>query len=62
MDHMDPGFQGQIFSQALNIQKPWYIANIEFRKEEKRLDIWVNFEHGVRFYVQTVVEKEAEKS
>ncbi|MCQ8894410.1 MAG: transposase family protein [Methanolinea sp.] len=41
--------QSQLFSQALNIQKPWYITRIEFRKEERRLDIWVDFERGARF-------------
>ncbi|MDH7567901.1 MAG: ISL3 family transposase, partial [Clostridiales bacterium] len=46
---MGPEFQNQIFSQALNIQKPWYISRIEFKQEEKRLDIWVDFERGAKF-------------
>jgi transposase len=46
---MGPEIQNQIFSQALNIRKPWYIKNIEFRKEERRLDIWVDFERGAKF-------------
>jgi transposase len=46
---MDPGFQAQIFSQALNIHKPWYLTKIEFMREERRLDIWVDFERGAKF-------------
>ncbi len=68
MDHMDPVYQGQIFSHALNIHKPWYITDIEFRREERRLDIWVDFERGARFacpdcnkeecHVHDTIEKE----
>ncbi len=65
---MDPGFQGQIFSQALNFQKPWYINDIKFRREERRLDIRLNFERGAKFacpdcageecHIHDTVEKE----
>lgn len=46
---MDLGYRGQIFSQALNIQKPWIIAQIEFKKDARRLDIWVDFDRGTKF-------------
>ena len=41
--------QAHIFSQALNLQKPWIITQIDFKKEEKRLDIWIDFERGAKF-------------
>ena len=43
------GKQAQIFGQALNLQKPWVITQIEFKKEEKRLDIWIDFERGAKY-------------
>ena len=46
---MDIGTQAHIFSQALNLQKPWIITQIEFKKEEKRLDIWIDFEQGAKY-------------
>lgn len=38
-----------VFELALHIQEPWYIENIEFSEENKRLDIHVNFKEGSLF-------------
>ena len=32
-------FTQQLFELALNIQDPWYIKDIQFSAEKKRLDI-----------------------
>ena len=33
----------QLFEQALNIQEPWYLKNIEFSEAGKRLDLYIDF-------------------
>jgi transposase len=38
-----------IFAQALNIQDPCYVKNIEFKKEEGELHIYVDFKKGETF-------------
>ena len=38
-----------LFTKALGLQTPWYIENLEFSKEKKRLDINISFEKGCRF-------------
>jgi hypothetical protein len=30
------------FTPALNLQEPWRAKKIEFAKEERRLDIWLD--------------------
>ena len=39
----------KIFEQALNLTSPWYIKNIEFSAENKKLDIHIDFEKGSCF-------------
>ena len=41
--------QTQIFEQALGLQAPWYIQNIEFSSEHKQLDIYIDFKKGSSF-------------
>jgi transposase len=41
--------QTQIFEQALDLQAPWYIQNIEFSSERKQLDIYIDFKKGSSF-------------
>ena len=41
--------QIQIFEQALGLQGPWFIQNIEFSSELKRLDIYIDFKKGSSF-------------
>ena len=38
-----------IFEAALAMNSPWYIDTIEFDDEQKRLDIFINFERGSHF-------------
>jgi len=38
-----------LFQAALSIDSPWYIENIEFDAENKRLDININYEKGSEF-------------
>ena len=38
-----------IFEAALAMNSPWYIDIIEFDDEEKRLDMFINFERGSQF-------------
>lgn len=42
-------YQKYIFAQALNIQKPFYIKDINFEKESGELHIYIDFEKGSRF-------------
>ena len=46
----------QLFEIALNIQNPWYIKDIQFDVEHKRLDIHIDFHKGSVFHY--VSEKE----
>ena len=38
-----------IFEKALNLSSPWYIKNIEFSAENKKLDIHIDFKKGSSF-------------
>ncbi len=38
-----------LFESALSISLPWFISEINFSTEEKRLDIYIDFESGSRF-------------
>lgn len=42
---------GNLFEQALNINTPWFISNIEFDADKKRMDIEIDFEKGATFRV-----------
>ncbi len=46
----------QLFELALNIQQPWYIKDIQFSIENKRLDIHIDFHKGSVFHYES--EKE----
>jgi transposase len=45
-----------LFEQALNVCKPWYITNIEFSDKEKRLDIYIDFKKGSSFFYESSEE------
>ena len=49
-------FPQQLFELALNIQQPWYIKDIQFNIESKRLDIHIDFKKGSVFHYES--EKE----
>ena len=48
-----------LFELALNVQKPWYIEDIKFDADKKRLDIHINFNQGATFHYES--EKETIK-
>ncbi len=39
----NPMLTQQLFEQALHIQAPWFIKDIEFEANSKRLDIHIDF-------------------
>jgi transposase len=41
--------QEDLFRIALGLEKPWLIKSIEFRVEEKQLDLYIDFEIGSKF-------------
>ena len=43
----------QLFETALNIQEPWFIKDIQFDSEEKRLDIHIDFHKGSLFHYES---------
>ena len=43
----------QLFELALNIQDPWYIKDIQFSAENKRLDIHIDFRKGATFHYES---------
>lgn len=46
----------QLFELALNIQDPWYIKDIQFSAENKRLDIHIDFHKGAVFHYESADE------
>ena len=43
----------QLFKLALNIQEPWYIKQVKFDAEAKRLDIHIDFHKGSVFHYES---------
>ena len=39
----------ELFEMALNVTEPWYIRDLEFDSEAKRLDIYIDFKKGSVF-------------
>ncbi len=48
----------ELFQMALNVTEPWYIKDLEFDSEAKRLDIYLDFKKGSTFSYTTEEEKE----
>ena len=46
----------QLFELALNIKEPWYIKDIQFSAENKRLDIHIDFRKGAIFHYESAEE------
>lgn len=42
----------KVFELALNIESPWYIKEINFKEEEKTLDIHIDFRRGSTFFYE----------
>ncbi len=49
-------FTQQLFELALNIQDPWFIKDIQFSAENKRLDIHIDFRKGSVFHYESTDE------
>jgi hypothetical protein len=49
-------FTQQLFELALNIQDPWFIKDIQFSAENKRLDIHIDFRKGSVFHYELTDE------
>ena len=41
-----------IFRAALGVESPWFIRDMRFEVDKKRLDIWLDFKKGSRFHVE----------
>lgn len=39
----------ELFQLALNLQEPWVVKKIEFTKENRQLDLWIDFIPGSKF-------------
>lgn len=49
-------FTQQLFELALNIQDPWFVKDIQFSAENKRLDIHIDFRKGSVFHYESTDE------
>jgi len=45
--------KNNLFELALNISTPWYIKDIQFDQNEKRLDIYIDFQRGSTFHYES---------
>jgi len=41
--------QEELFAAALGLKSPWYVSNLDFSLENKKLDIEIDFERGSEF-------------
>ena len=39
----------ELFQLALNITDPWYVTDLNFDVESKRLDVYIDFKKGSTF-------------
>ncbi|MEA2029726.1 MAG: ISL3 family transposase, partial [Campylobacterota bacterium] len=39
----------ELFQMALNVTTPWYVSDIQFDVEAKRLDVYIDFKSGSEF-------------
>ena len=46
----------QLFETALNVQDPWFVKDIQFDPEKKRLDIHIDFRKGSVFHYESQKE------
>lgn len=38
-----------LFNYSIGVQSPWYVASVEFSKENKQMDITVDYQDGTKF-------------
>ena len=48
-----------LFPQALGLQEPWRVVDVQFDAEQRRLDLRIDFPKGSRFAVRSVVGRGA---
>jgi transposase len=49
----------ELFQLALNITDPWFVSNLDFNVESKRLDVYIDFKKGSTFsyeFIDTITE------
>ena len=46
----------ELFEKALHIEEPWYIEEIGFNEDKKKLEIKINFESGATFHYESKKE------
>src|SRR5438132_8524923 len=52
----------ELFQKAIGLVMPWYIKEVKFTGEEKRLDIYVDFTRGTKFtYTETLESGEVRR-
>ncbi|MDP8220244.1 MAG: transposase family protein, partial [Candidatus Stygibacter frigidus] len=49
--------QKRLFELALHIEGPWYIKEINFKEEEKTLDICIDFKKGSTFFYEDIAKE-----
>jgi transposase len=47
----------KLFELALHIESPWYIKEINFKEEEKTLDICIDFKKGSTFFYEDIAKE-----
>ena len=45
-----------LFEKAIHITSPWYITDIEFIEEQKRINIHIDFKKGAKFFYESSEE------
>ena len=48
----------ELFTMALGLSNPWYVKQLDFDVEEKKLLIEIDFKSGARFSLDESVESE----
>jgi len=48
----------ELFQMALNVTDPWYVEDLRFESEDKRLDVYINFKKGSTFSYEGEDDKE----
>ncbi|WAH38287.1 hypothetical protein [Alicyclobacillus dauci] len=45
-----------LFNHSIGVQSPWHVTSVEFSKENKRLDITVDYKDGTKCSASTAVD------
>ena len=44
----------EIFQLALNINEPWFVSDLKFDSQSKKLDVYIDFKRGSTFSYEYV--------